>query len=288
MTMVSTRAMGPSRLKNSLAARVLWLHAVFIIEEAALSTPAVHVSTVPWNRLTNPARHTLVSMAHMNALPNGIRSRPSCVVMSLKPAASTPHTAAIRRNGSTWSLTQSDTKNEVPWPGVHDMSDGFVTCDAPAGSPMYVVDARLKNVRAMDAADEPMNTPRKIHPTRLSRCPSMPPPDASPIRQTMRAPNMVRLMAAAMTSTACAMLRYLPAFASHASYMGTALACNVDTVPPEATSVLRLVLNQSIVSSDCCSYIVHMVFSSQLSLRVLSQERFRSSQFHGPSSVVSS
>ena len=100
----------------------------------------------------------------------------------------------------------------------------------------------------------------------------MPPPDASPIRQTMRAPNMVRLMAAAMTSTACAMLRYLLAFASHASYMGVALACNVDTVPDDATSVLRLVLSQSIVSSDCCSYIVHMVFSSQLSLRVLSQE----------------
>lgn len=92
-------------------------HESRIMLDALLSTPAVQVSTVSWNRLTNPARHTLVSMAHMNALPSGTSSRPSCVVMSLKPAAMTPQTAAMMRNGSTWSLTQSDTKNEAPDPG---------------------------------------------------------------------------------------------------------------------------------------------------------------------------
>ena len=68
------------------------------------------------------------------------------------------------------------------------------------------------------------------------------------------------------------MLRYLLTFVSHASYMGSTEFWRVETVPDEATSVLRLVLSQSIVSPDCCSYIVHMVFSSQLSLRCLSHD----------------
>lgn len=54
--------------------------------------------------------------------------------------------------------------------------------------------------------------------------------------------------------------------------MGSTEFWRVETVPDEATSVLRLVLSQSIVSPDCCSYIVHMVFSSQLSLRCLSHD----------------
>lgn len=37
----------------------------------------------------------------LKALPNGIRSRPSCWVTSFQPAAITPHTAAMIRNGST-------------------------------------------------------------------------------------------------------------------------------------------------------------------------------------------
>ena len=242
--------------------------------DALLSTPAVQVSTVSWNRLTNPARHTLVSMAHMKALPNGTSSRPSCVVMSLKPAATTPHTAAMMRNGSTWSLTQSDTKNEAPDPGVHDARAGVERPAVAVGTPLttvFVMWACLKNVRAMLAADEPMNTPRKIHPILPSRCPSMP-AEPLPICQTMRAARTMRLIAAATMSTPWAMLRYLLTFVSHASYMGSTEFWRVETVPDEATSVLRLVLSQSIVSPDCCSYIVHMVFSSQLSLRCLSHD----------------
>lgn len=82
----------------------------------------------------------------------------------------------------------------------------------------------------------------------------------------------MRLIAAATIGTPWAMLRYLLTFVSHASYMGSTEFWRVETVPDEATSVLRLVLSQSIVSPDCCSYIVHMVFSSQLSLRCLSHD----------------
>ena len=212
------------------------------------------------------------------------------MVTSLKPAAMTPHTAAMTRTGSTWRRTQSDTKNEVPSPGVHDARAGVDRPAVAVGTPsttVRVVSAGLKNVSAMLAADEPMNTPRKTHPILPSRWPSMP-ADPLPICQTMRAPSAMRLIAAATTSTPWAISRYLLAFASHTSYIGRTELCSMPAVPGAATRVLRLVLSHSIVSSDCCSYIVHMVFSSQLSLRVLSQEPSAAFQFHGPASGVSS
>ena len=82
-----------------------------------------------------------------------------------------------------------------------------------------VIFACLKNVSAMLAADDPMNTPRKIQPILPSRCPSMP-AEPLPICQMMRAARIMRLMAAATTSTARATLRYLLTFVSHVSYMG--------------------------------------------------------------------
>ena len=95
------KATGAPRLKNELAARLFDSQASFIMPLADLSTSAVHVSNVAWNVLTSPARHTALRIAHMKALPKGIRSRPSCWVTSFQPAAITPHTAAMIRNGST-------------------------------------------------------------------------------------------------------------------------------------------------------------------------------------------
>ena len=101
ITTVSTMATGAPKLKNELAARLFDSHASLIMPDADLSTAAVHVSNVAWKVLTSPARHTALRIAHMKALPNGIRSRPSCWVTSFQPAAITPHTAAMIRNGST-------------------------------------------------------------------------------------------------------------------------------------------------------------------------------------------
>ncbi|KFI56335.1 hypothetical protein BCUN_2240 [Bifidobacterium cuniculi] len=80
---MSTNASSGSRRKNSHDASVFDSHASRIMVEARLSTSLVHTSTTPVTRLTAPARHTEVTIAHISALPNGTRSRPSWVVTSL-------------------------------------------------------------------------------------------------------------------------------------------------------------------------------------------------------------
>ena len=89
----------------------------------------------------------------------------------------------------------------VPPPGVHDGRLGLPP------------DEREKNVSAMLAHEEPSSTPSSIQPMRSSRRPSPP----WPMFHTMRALSTIRLIAAAATSTPCAMRRYRFAGANHES-----------------------------------------------------------------------
>ena len=104
----------------------------------------------------------------------------------------------MMRNGSTWSLTQSDTKNEAPDPGVHDARAGVERPAVAVGTPLttvFVMWACLKNVRAMLAADEAHEHAQEDPSDLASRCPSMP-AEPLPICQTMRAARTMRLIAA--------------------------------------------------------------------------------------------
>ena len=111
-----------------------------------------------------PARSTLVAIAHARNRYTYSRSRPSCVVTSLKPAAITPTTAARIMNGSTCMRIQSDTKNDVPPPGVHDSRAGVTV-------PSVAVDDVCRNVSAMLAHDDPRKQPNRYTYRNLpSRC----------------------------------------------------------------------------------------------------------------------
>ena len=71
----------------------------------------------------------------------------------------------------------------------------------------------------------------------------------------------------------------------HRSYSGVAFDSSVDTVAEDASIVLRSVVSQSIVLSDCVLYMFHSVASNQVSLRFLTHAP--SSRFHSPVSVDS-
>ena len=128
-----------------------------------------------------------------------------------------------------------------------------------------VVD-RVKNVRAMLAHDELMNTPSRTHPNLPIRCESSSP--AFLMFQIILTASTIRLTAANATRTPWATFRYGCTRSNHLSYCGFALCRSVATPSSEATSVFLSVDSHSIVFLDCFWYMLHKVFSSQLNVRV--------------------